>query len=71
MFQPMFMSSTASSALLPRHGATAECALSPWKVYSTETNPVPEGCPQAVVSESATCVNSTASTPVNTPSRTM
>ena len=37
----MFISSTASSALRPRHGAPAACALSPLKVYSTETRPVP------------------------------
>ena len=34
----MSISSTASKALLPRHGAEAECALCPWKVYSTETD---------------------------------
>ena len=39
-FQPTSMSSTASSALLPRHGAPAAWALSPLKMYSTETMPV-------------------------------
>ena len=44
----MFISSTASSAERPRQGAAAEWALSPLNVYSTETSPVPDGCPQAV-----------------------
>ena len=41
----MFISSTASSALRPRHGAPAECAVSPVNVYSTETRPVPSRSP--------------------------
>ena len=36
-----FISSTASSADRPRHGAPALCAVSPLKVYSTETSPLP------------------------------
>ena len=45
-FQPMFISSTASSAERPRHGAPAECALSPLKLYSTDTMPLPPPSPQ-------------------------
>ena len=41
----MFISSTASSALRPRHGAPAACALSPLNVYSTDTSPVPPPSP--------------------------
>ena len=37
----MSISSTASSALRPRHGAPAACAVSPLNVYCTDTRPVP------------------------------
>ena len=36
----MSISSTASSALRPRHGAPAACALWPVNVYSTDTMPL-------------------------------
>ena len=45
-FQPTSISSTASSAERPRHGAPAACALSPLKSYSTETMPLPPLSPQ-------------------------
>ncbi len=48
MFQPAFISSTASSADLPRHGAPALCADSPSKVYSTDTSPLPWVSPHDV-----------------------
>ena len=38
----MSMSVTASSALRPRHGAPAECALDPVKLNSTLTSPFPD-----------------------------
>jgi len=42
----MFISSTASSALLPRQGAPAACELSPLKLYSTDTMPLPPLSPR-------------------------
>ena len=66
----MFMSSTASSALRPRQGITALCAAVPSNEYSTDTSPVPSMWPHAVPKRAPTCVNSTASTPSNRPSRT-
>src|SRR5262245_29405707 len=36
----MSISIAASSALLPRQGAPAECALSPLNMYSTDTRPL-------------------------------
>ena len=42
----MLISSTASSAERPRHGAPALCAVSPSNVYSIETRPVPPCWPQ-------------------------
>ena len=71
MFQPMSISSTASSAERPRHGAPAEWADSPWKLYLMETRPVPDGWPQAVCRFEPTWVKMVASMPLNTPSRTM
>ena len=67
----MFISSTASSALRPRHGAAAACADAPWNAYSTEISPpAPRTSPQPVSRLCPTWVNSTASTPSNSPSRT-
>src|SRR3546814_20645486 len=71
MFQPMFISSTPSSAERPRQGAPAEWALLPLNVYSTETRPVPDGWPQDVSRLLPTWVKRQASTPSHTPSRTI
>ena len=66
----MFISSTASSALLPRHGAPALCAVWPVNVYSMETRPVPCRTPHDVPNLLSTCVKSEMSTSLNSPSRT-
>ncbi len=66
----MFISSTASSALLPRHGAPALWAVCPVKVYSMETRPVPCRSPHDVPKLWPTCEKSEMSTSLKTPSRT-
>ena len=66
----MFISSTASSAVRPRHGAPAACALSPLKVYSTDTRPVPSPSPHDTPRLLPTCVKRTTSTSLNMPART-
>ena len=68
--QPTLISSTASSAERPRQGAPALCAVSPSKVYSIETRPVPPCCPQLVLRLPPTWVNRLTSTSLNMPSRT-
>src|SRR5689334_25434984 len=60
--QPTLISSTASSADRPRHGAPALCAVSPSKLYSTDTSPVPPPSPHDTPRLLATCANSTTST---------
>ena len=66
----MFISSTASSALRPRHGAPAACAVSPRNEYSTETRPVPSRSPHDTPSSLPTCVKSATSTSLKKPART-
>ena len=66
----MLISSTASSAERPRHGAPALCAVSPSKVYSTDTMPLPPPSPHDTPRLLPTCVNRTTSTSLKTPSRT-
>ena len=66
----MFISSTASSALFPRHGAPAECAVSPRNEYSTDTRPVPSRSPHDTASSFETCANNATSTSLKKPSRT-
>ena len=66
----MFISSTASSALFPRHGAPAECAVSPRNEYSTDTRPVPARSPHDTARSFETCANNATSTSLKKPSRT-
>src|SRR6478735_12831036 len=68
--QPTLISSTAASADRPRHGAAALCAVSPSKLYSTDTRPVPPPSPQRTPRLLPTCVNRLTSTSLNIPSRT-
>ena len=63
----MFINSTASRALRPRHGAVPACALSPWKVYSTDTMPVASPVPHETARLSPTCVKRTTSTSLKQP----
>ena len=69
-FQPTSISSTASSADRPRHGAPAACALSPLKLYSTETRPFWLPSPQLTPRLSPTCAKIEMSTSLNMPART-
>src|ERR1035441_281517 len=56
-FQPTSISSTASSALLPRQGAPAAWALSPLNMYSMLTSPlVLRAGPQETPRLAATCM---------------
>ncbi len=66
----MSISSTASSAERPRHGAPAACALSPLKSYSTETMPLPPLSPQPTFICAPTCAKMQMSTSLKTPART-
>ncbi len=66
----MSISSTASSALLPSHGAPAACELDPLNEYSTDTMPLPPPSPQLVPMSLPTCTKSAASTSLKMPART-
>ncbi len=69
-FQPTSISSTASSALRPPHGAPPACALVPLNVYSTDTAPVPLASPQLTPKFDDTWEKRTMSTSLKTPART-
>ncbi len=66
-FHPMSMSSTASRALRPRHGAPAACAVSPSNEKIADTRPVPPASPQLVEKPRPTCTKITASASRNSP----
>ena len=65
----MSISCTASSALRPRHGLPAACAVSPWNEYWTDTRPVPARAPHDTSRPSLTCVKSATSTSLKRPAR--
>src|SRR5690348_12419868 len=64
------MSMTASSALLPRHGAPAACALEPLNLKMAEMSAFEPDWPHETPNVLPTCVNSVTSTSLNTPART-
>ena len=70
MFQPAFINSTASSALRPRQGAPAACALVPRKRNSALMSAIWPDCPHDTFRSLLTCEKITASTSLNIPSRT-
>ena len=66
----MSINSTASSAERPRHGAPAACALSPLKLYSTETRPLLLLSPQLTPMFEPTWAKMQMSTSLKAPLRT-
>ena len=68
--QLVAMSITASSALLPRHGAPAACALEPLNLKMAEMSALELDWPHDTPKSLLTCVKSEMSTSLNTPART-
>ena len=66
----MSISSTASSAERPRHGAPAAWALSPLKLYSTDTSAFDVLSPQLTCMLAPTCAKIEMSTSLNAPAFT-
>src|ERR1017187_6730460 len=64
------ISITASSALLPRHGAPAACAACPLNLKIAEMSALEPDWPYNTARLLPTCVKSVTSTSLNTPART-